>query len=55
MEQEIPESVLFSGTMPTVCAYPTQKQIPRKVWEFFGKANIQFYNQKEAPDQRASV
>lgn len=44
MKQEITEDMLFGGTMPNVCAYPTQKQIPRKVWENFAKWNVQFYN-----------
>lgn len=33
--------------MPNVCAYRTQKQIPKTVWEF-ANWNVQFYNQKEA-------
>lgn len=41
--------------MLNVYAYPTQKQIPRKVWEVFAKWNVQFYNQKEAQNQKACV
>lgn len=53
MEQEILESILFSGTLPTVSAYSTQKFLGK--WEFFVKVNIQFCNQKEAPNLRVCI